>query len=129
MPPLAPNLDTHSEPAATTSSRSSDQYNSSRDDSSREAATADAETPAERSKEALQHATTLYSQGHMAEAEQAFKHVLTLDYRNADAYYNLGVIAESRGDLQGALGNYQRAANLKPADSELGDAVRAVQNK
>jgi tetratricopeptide (TPR) repeat protein len=130
LPPLAPKLDTHSEPVATTSSRSSsDQYNSSRDDSSRDQATADAETPAERSKEALQHATLLYSQGHMAEAEQAFKHVLTLDYRNADAYYNLGVIAESRGDLQGALGHYQRAANLKPADSELGDAVRAVQSK
>jgi Flp pilus assembly protein TadD len=130
LPPLAPKLDTNSESAASANSRSvGDQYTSSHNDYSRDLAGADAETPAERSKAALQQATVLYSQGHMAEAEQAFKHVLTLDYRNADAYYNLGVIAESRGDLQGALSNYQRAANLKPADSELVDAVRAVQSK
>src|ERR1700733_2101930 len=111
LPPLAPKLDTNNDSQANTNRNSDDQYNSSRDQSSRDGTTADAETPAERSKAALQHATLLYSQGHMAEAEQAFKRVLTIDYRSADAYYNLGVIDESRGDFQGALGNYQRAAN------------------
>jgi Flp pilus assembly protein TadD len=71
----------------------------------------------------------LYQQGRTVEAEYAFKHVLTLDSHSTDAFFNLGVIAETKGDLQGALGYYQRATALNPSDQELSDAVRAVQTK
>jgi len=87
------------------------------------------ETMDEASKKALQQATTLYSQGRTAEAENAFKHVLTLNIRSVDAYFNLGVIAETRGDLQTALNYYQSASRINPSDLELSNAVSAVQSK
>jgi Flp pilus assembly protein TadD len=83
----------------------------------------------EAAKQALQQATVLYQQGKTDQAEAAFRHVLTLNVRCVDAYYNLGVIAETRGDFQSALNNYQVAARLNPDDAELQDAVTAVQGK
>jgi tetratricopeptide (TPR) repeat protein len=81
------------------------------------------------SKIALQQATTLYSQGRVAEAESAFKHVLALNSHSVDAFFNLGVINETRGDLQNALAYYRSAQAISPDDAELRDAVSSVQVK
>ncbi len=91
--------------------------------------TGGATTISETTRQTLQQATLLYSQHKVPEAEGLFKQVLLSDPRNADAYYNLGVIAEGRGDLQSALHNYQRAASLDPGDSELARAVASLQNR
>src|SRR5579883_1773406 len=42
-------------------------------------------------------------------AELLFKKALAIDAENADAFYNLGAIAESRGDLAVALTDYRAA--------------------
>lgn len=83
----------------------------------------------DRSKELLKQAVALYSANKTAEAEQAFKRVLTVDKNSVDAYYNLGVIAEGKGDLQSALLNYNAAYRLNPGDNDLREAVASVQKK
>jgi tetratricopeptide (TPR) repeat protein len=137
-PPLAPKYDfSANKPASSSSSN----YSSSGSGSSGSGGSgsnygnsnhADEEPPNamnEAGKQALQQATTLYQQGKTDQAEAAFRHVLTLNVRCVDAYYNLGVIAETRGDFQSALNNYQVASRLNPDDSELHEAVNAVQGK
>ena len=63
----------------------------------------------------------------MDEAEVLFKEVLSHDPRNVDAFYDLGAIAESRGDLIGALSNYHAALALRPGDKELKEAVSSTE--
>lgn len=77
----------------------------------------------------LKRATDLYSRGETAEAERMFKKVLTVDSRNADAHYNLGAIAEARGDLGQALNEYRIASQINPSDPELKGAVDQIERK
>ncbi|MBX9572493.1 MAG: tetratricopeptide repeat protein [Candidatus Obscuribacterales bacterium] len=63
------------------------------------------------------------------EAEKLFKKVLTLTPKNADAKYNLGAIAEWRGNLASALRYYKDALALKPGDGDIQKAVSDVQNR
>ncbi len=83
----------------------------------------------EQAKGELRHAMELYSTGDTAQAEQSFRKVLSIDSRNSDAYYNLGVIQEGRGELQGALSSYKSALNINPSDNDLRGAVAGVQSK
>jgi tetratricopeptide (TPR) repeat protein len=61
-------------------------------------------------------------------AEAHFKAALSLDPRCADAFYNLGSIAESKGDLLSALTNYRAALGINPLDRELQNAVKSVED-
>ncbi len=63
------------------------------------------------------------------EAEKLFKKVLVLSPKNADAKYNLGAIAEWRGNLTAALKYYKDALSLKPGDGDIQKAVGDVQNR
>ncbi len=71
---------------------------------------------------ALRHA-----QGQFDEAETTFRQVLARDSSNVDAFYNLGSLAERRGDLIAALSHYRAAQALKPNDHQIGDAVHSVE--
>ena len=120
MPPMAAQMDTSSgssagspesglppvAPEGATNSYRSDQIGSAQD------------AAANREKETLKRAISLYSKGDTVAAEQAFKQVVAMDNKNADAYFNLGVIAESKGDLQAALMNYRSAYHLRPTDND-----------
>jgi tetratricopeptide (TPR) repeat protein len=136
-PPIAPKYDfSANKPSSSSSGSSGSNYssNSSGNSGSNNGSSSrvDAEPPNamnDAGKLALQRATVLYQQGKTDQAEAAFRHVLTLNVRCVDAYYNLGVIAETRGDFQSALNNYQVASRLNPDDSELHEAVNAVQGK
>lgn len=83
----------------------------------------------ERVKGLLRQAMQLYSQGKVAEAEKVYRTVLGIDFRNTDANYNLGAIAESKGDLSAAQRFYSTAAKTSPGDPDIQDALVAVQNK
>lgn len=83
----------------------------------------------DRVKGLLRQAMQLYSQGKIAEAEKVYRTVLGIDFRNTDANYNLGAIAESKGDLAGAQRFYSTAAKTSPSDPDIQEALVAVQNK
>lgn len=89
----------------------------------------DTATPTDASTAMLKRATDLYTKGDTAEAERMFKKVLTLDSRNADAHYNLGAIAEARGDVAQALNAYRMASQINPNDREFRDAVAQIERK
>ncbi|HEY9713402.1 MAG TPA: tetratricopeptide repeat protein, partial [Chroococcales cyanobacterium] len=63
------------------------------------------------------------------EAADVFKEVVAKNPRNVNAYYNLGSIAENRGDFDQALNFYKSAQGLSPNDSEIGEAVLAMKKK
>ncbi|HEY9760386.1 MAG TPA: tetratricopeptide repeat protein [Oculatellaceae cyanobacterium] len=128
LPPMAPKFD-FSQASSSASSKSGASSSGSSSSSSGYSSSDSSSPASEASKQALRNATNLYQQGKMEEAERAFRHVLTLDSKSVDAYFNLGVIAETRGDFNSALNNYQIASRLNPDDSELHDAVTAVQGK
>lgn len=52
-----------------------------------------------------------------AEAETTFQDVLTLDPANADAWYNLGLIAQTQNDPSKAIADYQQAVRANPQDT------------
>jgi hypothetical protein len=70
-----------------------------------------------------------FSQGDNAEAQRLFNEVLLKEPKNVDALYNLGVLAERRGDLSGALSDYKKALQVKGADPELQEAVGSVERQ
>ncbi|HEY9677273.1 MAG TPA: tetratricopeptide repeat protein [Drouetiella sp.] len=80
-------------------------------------------------KDALRKAMSLYSQGKVDDAEKQFRKVLSINKNSVDAYYNLGVIAEGRGDLQNALNNYRSAARINPIDTELASTISSLETK
>ncbi len=113
MPPMAPLYDRGSAPEPA-SGYASPSYDSE---------------PAPVAQGLLDQAMSLYSQGKTAEAESAFKRVLASDSKSVDAYFNLGVIAESRGDNQEALKNYEAAYRLNPSDFEIKSARDSLKDK
>lgn len=86
-------------------------------------------TPLERAGDYFDQALTAYHNGKYPEAERLFKEVVRLDPRNADAHFNLGAIAEWRGDLTGAVRAYRTALALKPQDREIARAILEVEVK
>ncbi len=83
----------------------------------------------DRTKDLLRQALERHNAGDTQGAERLFKQVLSIDSNNADANFNLGAMAEDRGDLNGALRYYQSAARVNPNDSDIHDAVASVQDK
>lgn len=77
----------------------------------------------------IQRAMQQYQSGDVATAEKTFKRALSIDKNNADAYFNLGVLYEGKGDLNQALDNYSKAQALNPRDSELKDTVQSLRTK
>jgi len=80
-------------------------------------------------KQLLQLGAKRFSEGNNAEAESLFHQALVHDPNNVDALYNLGALAERRGDMPGALDFYRTALKLKPADADLKKAIDAVQTQ
>ena len=64
----------------------------------------------------------------MVEAEAAFRHVLSRDPQNVDAYFDLGALAEQKGDFIGALTDYRAALALHPQDKQIKEAVSAMES-
>lgn len=118
LPALAPQLDRATEHVQSAPSKLSD---------------ADLDTPISASgdaeKEVLRSAMKLYAQGKTDEAEKQFRKALSLNKNSADAYYNLGVIAEGRGDLSSALNHYRSAARINPSDTDLASAISSLESK
>lgn len=83
----------------------------------------------ENAQDVLKQASAAYQNGRFEQAERLFKKALSLDPKSVDAYYNLGVLAESRGDLKGALESYRKASAINPADRSLAQAVSEVTTK
>lgn len=118
-PPMAPRLDTSTWSKA---EEPKPQALSNYDDP-------DTASPTDAATAMLKRATDLYTRGETAEAERMFKKVLTLDSRNADAHFNLGAIAEARGDVTRALSEYRMASQINPSDNEFRDAIAQIERK
>jgi tetratricopeptide (TPR) repeat protein len=123
MPPMAAELDksggSSSQPALSRESGKEDTY---------EEANSSAQVD-DSVKTLLRQALGQYSAGQYPQAEASFKKVLVLDKNNTDAYYNLGAMAESRGDLHAALAYYQSAQKIDPGDPDFRKAIDGLQNK
>jgi tetratricopeptide (TPR) repeat protein len=65
--------------------------------------------------------------GDEAGAEKIFEEIVSKDKGNADAYYNLGVIAERNGNLDLALKYYRKAHQVNPDDRQIELAESQVQ--
>lgn len=77
----------------------------------------------------LREAMNLYSSGKATDAEKVYRKVLAIDFRNADANFNLGAISEDKGDLKSAAGYYRTALKTNPDDKDVRDALTAVEQK
>ncbi len=75
----------------------------------------------------LKYGARKHAEGNYEEAEAAFRHVLSRDPANVDAFYDLGALAERKGDLIGALSSYRAALALKPHDKEIAEAVSSIE--
>lgn len=70
-----------------------------------------------------------HREGQLSEAEENFRQVLGRDPQNVDAFFNLGALAEGRGDLITALGHYRAAHALSPRDVQIGEAVQSLEGQ
>jgi Tfp pilus assembly protein PilF len=52
-----------------------------------------------------------------AQAQTTFRDVLALDPGNYDAWYNLGLIAQTQNDPKAAISDYQQALKSNPRDT------------
>jgi tetratricopeptide (TPR) repeat protein len=129
LPPLAPTLDTSSTAASNSSTDGSSTASSYSGSGPGYSSSNNSSDNTPDSTTALADAMQLYQAGKVPQAEAAFRKILASDPNNGDAYYNLGVIAEGKGDLNGALSNYRSALNINPQDADLQSTVAAVQNK
>ncbi|MFA7339444.1 MAG: tetratricopeptide repeat protein [Candidatus Obscuribacterales bacterium] len=75
----------------------------------------------------LRYGARKHAEGNFEEAEAAFRHVLSRDPSNVDAFYDLGALAERKGDLIAALSSYRAALALKPHDKEIAEAVSSIE--
>lgn len=74
-------------------------------------------------------AMDLSNQKHFNEAKKLFQQILKLDSKNADAYFNLGVIAEREEKLEQALHYYRQALQCNPKDNDLKHAINEITEK
>ncbi len=71
----------------------------------------------------------LYQEGKLNQAKACFKEVLFNNPNSYNAYFNLGVIAESRSDWNSALHDYQNALAIDPHNTEIRTAVQQLQSR
>lgn len=121
-PPMAPTLDTRQWSKAEDAADLYPPVNSASEPIERA-------TESDRATATLRRAGELYSQGRVNDAEKMFRNVLSIDRNSTDAHFNLGAIAESKGDLAAALKEYKTAYQINPSDGELRDAVISVERK
>jgi len=69
---------------------------------------------AEQAQDVLQEALQLHAQGDLEGAKDAYLRVIQLDPQNKFAYYNLGLISQTRGDTVGAESSYRTAITIDP---------------
>jgi hypothetical protein len=110
MPPIAPQLDISGHSPVAKDEPAADGHHS-----------------APNVDEHLRHGTAAYQAGNAEEAEKKFKEALQLSPFNSHASYNLGAIAEARGDLATALGNYRTALIGSPNDPQIQEAIAQVE--
>lgn len=84
-------------------------------------------TPTADINDMLKKGTAAHSAGQSEEAEKIFKDVLVKSPFNSNAMFNLGAIAESKGDLTTALGNYRTALIGAPDDPQIQQAIAQVE--
>ncbi len=77
----------------------------------------------------MSNAMNLYRDGKVAQAEKAFRKVLKQYPDCVDAYYNLGSIAEHKGDKQTAIDYYSKALYISPNDKQLQEAITQLGGK
>jgi Tetratricopeptide repeat len=80
-------------------------------------------------KQLLQLGTQKFAKGDTLQAENIFQQVLARDPGSVDALFNLGALAERRGDLTAALDEYKKALALNSSDEELKQAVASIQGQ
>ncbi len=74
----------------------------------------------------FEQAQTKYQSGKLLEAKEIFTKIVAVQPENADAYFNLGAIAEWQGNLPEAAKYYNKAHALKPNDLEIKYACETV---
>ena len=121
LPAMAPRLDTSTEHVPTVAPSFNSAYSQSQFGTGFGAQ--------DDEKAVLKNAMQLYAHGQTDQAEREFRKVLSMNSRSVDAYYNLGVIAEAKGDLSGAMNYYRSASNFSPGDNDLREALNGVQTK
>jgi tetratricopeptide (TPR) repeat protein len=77
----------------------------------------------------LEESMRLFGKGELSEAEALLETVLVLNKHDADAYYNLGAIAEAKADLDSAIRYYQSALKERPDDKEVQEALSSVNQR
>lgn len=82
-----------------------------------------------RARTYLKEGARLHRIGEYAEAERLFREAIALDPRNADGFFNLGALAEGRGDLIAALSQYRAGLTIQPNDGALKEAVQAIETR
>ena len=78
----------------------------------------------------LQNALLFHGSGNLGQAESAYKKILELHPKNADALHYLGVIGLQTGRLEFAVEHIQRALQIQPENADalinLGNAQHAM---
>ena len=74
---------------------------------------------AQSAEDYFRQGNTLYAQGNLSEAEQAYKQALALEPNRPEVYTNLGVTYYSMGRLDDAIDSYQTGLKYAPNDAEL----------
>lgn len=77
-------------------------------------------TEAQSAAQALDQGLKAHGEGRLDDAEKLYREVLVLDPSNKWAYYNLGVIEQSRGQAVMAEANYRQALAV---DQNFGIAI------
>ncbi len=71
----------------------------------------------------------LWRAKNLQEAISKFEQVIRLDANNAEAYFSMGVVSESKGEFKKALAYYTRAQELDPKKREYKQASVLVNKK
>jgi tetratricopeptide (TPR) repeat protein len=96
-----------------------DAADSAKADQAMESPSTDSELSESTVNALLRNGMSKHKAGDDAAAEHYFKQALDIDHENANALFNLGVIAEQRGDLDLALREYGAALKSEPDDRDL----------
>ncbi|MDX2108487.1 MAG: tetratricopeptide repeat protein [Candidatus Melainabacteria bacterium] len=77
----------------------------------------------------LAEGVSLWRNKNLQEAIEKFEQVIRLDANNAEAYFSMGVVSESRGDLKKAIAYYSKAQELDPKKKEYKQASALITKK
>ena len=67
--------------------------------------------------------------GQYDDAVPMLQHSLEIMPSNAQAHFNLGLIAASRGDMQAAVTHFEAALRLDPDNTEIAQALREAKGQ